>query len=115
MTSEESMAHWFEQDTVLAAATIEAALERDLNTWRTRDGREIPIRKMDDDHLLNAERFLRGDGEQPVASSKRFEGYRREKLQRLRNELSRRALARLHTPIDPSADANVDCSDGVHP
>ena len=60
------MSDWeseFGGDAALAEQAIEEAMERRVRrenfrqeTWKTRDGRTMPIKSMDDNHLFNAYR-----------------------------------------------------------
>lgn len=77
---------------------FEQSLERAMRAgfkWKTRDGRVMRVAEMEDDHLLNTERFLRGEGAtQPGdgITDVRFAWVREHLLDHLRSEIRRRGL-----------------------
>jgi len=89
------------------------AAQRDILLWTTRDGREIPLDEMSDDHIANAVRVLtvwrsrlktRGDGDDGVMRDLKAAITRFKELQRRRrkaqNQDSRKAQSRSTAPAD---------------
>jgi hypothetical protein len=72
------------------------AAERDLLLWTTRDGREIPLDEMTDDHIANAVRVLtlwrsrakQRDAQAPVVLELRDAIERFKRIQRVRRKLN---------------------------
>jgi hypothetical protein len=70
------------------------AAERDLLLWTTRDGREIPLDEMTDDHIANAIRVLtiwrsrakKRDADDPIVAELRDAIERFKRVQRTRRK-----------------------------
>lgn len=60
--------------------------------WKTQDGRQIPLSQLEDSHLQNTERWLRGDGSSPRRADDRLA---KDWLPAIREEMLRRVLKRL--------------------